>query len=271
MAGFALAQRYPESLRPFVPPNRPGAWPALNLEDPAWLAALVQELEPRLLIYCHAVCNVRKCEESPDWAYDINVNHIRRLHDALPDTTRLVYVSSDHVFGDDGTYSEVSNTCPISVYGRTRVEAEALVLARPGSLVIRSGLAIGPSYDGRSGHLDWLTYRHERNLPLTIVEDESRSTVMTHDLADRIMHLATSNETGLRHISAALVSRMELARFLTRQLGIDPVLNTVLRHQQPAPHMGRVELTTIHEGPLHQPLPGVLTSDLGDWNSDSLP
>ena len=85
--------------------------------------------------------------------------------------------------------------CPISVYGRTRVEAEAMVLARPGSLVIRVGLAIGPSPNGRTGHWDWLRYRIGKNLPVTIVHDEYRSVVWAHDLALRVMRMARKSRS----------------------------------------------------------------------------
>lgn len=261
MAGYSLARLYPEVIQPFVPPNRAGAWPPLSLEDPAWLDALFARSTPQALIYCHAVCDVRKCEENPAWANQINVQHIRRLLDSLPDKTRLIYVSSDHVFGGDGTYSEDSAPCPISVYGATRVAAEELVLARDRSLVLRTSVAIGPSHDGRTGHVDWLAYRHKRALPITIVDDESRSAVWAQDLAVRIMELTLSDETGLRHIAATkVVTRVDLARYLSAYLDIEPDLKMASRHQQPAPHLGKVELTTIHRGPLHQPLPSVLAS-----------
>jgi dTDP-4-dehydrorhamnose reductase len=258
IVGFTLARRFPE-LRPFVPQAAKSDWPALHLEDPAWLQALLSTQPPQRLVYCHAVCDVSKCEENPDWAYDINVQHIQRLLEVLPESTRLVYVSSDHVFGGDGAYNEESEPCPISVYGRTRVEAEKLVLARGQSLVLRPGLAIGASHNGRTGHSDWLAYRHRRNLPITIVEDEYRSVVWVEDLADRIMRFAASDETGLRHIAASqAISRIELAQFLAQHLQIDPVYNTASRHEQPAPHLGHVELTSIYSGHLYQPLPSVL-------------
>jgi dTDP-4-dehydrorhamnose reductase len=259
MPGFALARLFPQNVQPFVPPKSRSPWPALNLEDPAWLEALFSAREPRLLIYCHAVCDVSKCENAPDWAYEINVHHIQRLLDILPNATRLVYVSSDHVFGGNDSYSEESAPCPISVYGRTRVEAENLVLKRQRSLVLRSGLAIGPSHNGRTGHSDWLAYRHRRHLPITIVEDEFRSAVWVDDLAVRIMLLARSEETGLRHIAATrAVSRVELARYLAQHMRIKLTFKTASRHQQTAPHLGRVELTTIYHGRQHRPLPSVL-------------
>jgi dTDP-4-dehydrorhamnose reductase len=229
--GFNLVRLFPQSMQPFVPPHGKSPWPALNLEDPAW----------------------------PELAYEINVCHVQRLLDTLPVSTRLVYVSSDHVFGGNGTYNEESTPCPISVYGRTRVAAEKLVLARERSLVLRTGLAIGPSHNGRTGHIDWLAYRHQHHLPITIIEDEFRSAVWVDDLAARIMDLAQSEETGLRHIAATrAVSRVELAEYLAQHLGIDTVFKIASRHQQPAPHLGRVELATIYQGELYQLLASVV-------------
>ena len=60
------------------------------------------------------MCDVEKCEADPDWAHEINVQQLHRVIKALPEKTRLVYVSSDHVFGGDGEYDERSRPCPIS-------------------------------------------------------------------------------------------------------------------------------------------------------------
>jgi len=202
---------------------------------------------------------VPRCEVAPDWAREVNIVYLKRVLDALPDKTRLVYVSSDHVFGGDGVYDEYSQPCPISVYGRTRVEAEAMVLARPGSLVIRVGLAIGPSPNGRTGHWDWLRYRIGKNLPVTIVHDEYRSVVWAHDLALRVMRMAESGEAGIRHVSATrVISRIELANYLLTLFGEPASYESESRHQRSAPHLGRVELASIHSGELYEPLQCVL-------------
>ena len=177
----------------------------------------------------------------------------------MPSATRLIYISSDHVFGGDGLYDENSLPCPISVYGRTRVEAEELVLNRKNSLVIRVGLPIGPSPNGRTGHLDWLRYRMERNLPVTIVHDEYRSVVWASDLRVRVMELARSRETGIRHITATrAVSRLELANYLITAMGLTTCFGRESRHDRGAPHLARVELSTVYCGELFRPLPSVL-------------
>ena len=173
----------------------------------------------------------------------------------------MVYVSSDHVFGGDGTYNEDSPPCPISMYGRTRVEAEKLVLQRPEALIIRTGLAIGPSPNGRTGHLDWLRYRSQRQLPITIVEDECRSVVWVEDLARRVMEIARSGETGIRHIPATrAVSRIELAQYLFKRLRVETHFHRESRDQRPTPHLGHVELTSIYGDALSTPLPSVVDS-----------
>lgn len=261
--GFNLARKFPERILPFITPGARAKslrqWPILNLEEPSWPVALFERHPPDILLYCHAVCDVPKCEAAPSWAREMNVEHVRRVLATLPEKTRLVYVSSDHVFGGDGVYDEAVSPCPISVYGRTRVEAEELILRRPGSLVIRIGLPIGPSPTGRTGHWDWLRYRMERNLPVTIVDDEYRSVVWVGDLADRVMQLAESRATGVRHIAATrALSRVELANHLLSIFGMEAKYHRESRHQRAAPHLGRVELATLYRGGLSTPLATVV-------------
>ena len=266
LLGFQLANSFSYTIFPFISPGNPSKavrqWPELHLHDSVWLADVFSRMQPGILLYCHAVCDVPKCETSPAWAHEMNVQQVERVLEALPVHTRLVYVSSDHVFGGDGLYHEESRTCPISVYGRTRVEAERLVLARPGTLVIRAGLGIGSSPDGKTGHLDWLRYRTGRKLPITIIEDEYRSVVWQRDLALRVMQLAQSDAVGIHHILATrAVSRVELANYLIGEFEIPATFSIESRHQQATPHLGRVELASVHEGELSCPLSSVLDID----------
>ena len=273
--GFNLARLFPDTVLPFITPGNKAKsvrhWPALNLGDPGWAASLFEQHETEVLLYCHAVCDVPRCEVAPGWAREINIDYLARVIDALPQKTRLIYVSSDHVFGGDGVYDERSPTCPISVYGKTRVVAEQMVLARPNSLVLRAGLAIGPSPTGRTGHWDWLRYRSVHNLPMTIVHDEHRSVVWADDLAARVMRFAESAESGVRHITATrALSRVQLAHYLMAKFSTEINFLYESRHERSAPHLGRVELASIYRGPLFKPLPSVIEDGLRE-NAGSLP
>lgn len=236
-------------------------WPRLNLDDFAAIRRTVREWEPDLLLHCGGICAVGKCERWPDHAWRINVESLEHLLDALPPRTRLVYCSSDHVFGGDrGPYRESDSPHPISRYGETRRAAEALVASRrPEALIVRHGLGIGPSIGGRTGHLDWLRYRTRHGLPTTVIEDEVRSAVDADDLAERIWWLAHSTIRGIRHVVAThALSRVELARALDERFAIGASLTVSRRLEQLLPHIGNVELATEFHDELARPLPGLL-------------
>ena len=233
----------------------------IHLDDELAVSQLFAEEKPSLIIHCAGVCDVGTCEESPEFAHSVNVEGTRILLDYAPADARIVYLSSDHVFSGNtgGPYREDTEVDPISVYGKTRVAAEQLVLARPGTLVIRAGLWIGPSANGRLGHLDWLRDRHRRGLPMTIVSDEHRSAVWAEDGARRAWDLARSDITGVRHIVATrIVSRPELARFLVEKFSIGAQFGVESRHERKFPHLGKVALATRYDDAFATPLPSVL-------------
>jgi dTDP-4-dehydrorhamnose reductase len=233
---------------------------AIDLDDEAAVRDLFARERPALIINCAGVCDVETCEKSPEFAWTVNVEGTRLLLAHAPASAHIVHCSSDHVFGGDhGPYHEDSPTSPLSVYGRTRVAAEALALARPGTLVVRAGLWIGPSATGRIGHLDWLRYRHRRGLPMTVVADEVRSAVWAEDAARRVWDLADARVCGLRHVTATrAVSRPELASYLVDRFALGASFALEARAERRTPHLGRVELATRYTDALAAPLPAVV-------------
>lgn len=237
------------------------AWGRLNLQEEDAVRALFRREQPDVIFHCAGVCDVDKCEASPEFAELVNVQGMQILLDHLPDKTRLVYLSSDHVFsGDSGPYTESSPADPISVYGRTRARAEEILLARrPDALIVRAGLWIGPSHNGRIGHLDWLRYRHARGLPMTIVSDEYRSAVWAEDAVARIRALVQAGVTGIRHVAAArVVSRPALATYLDQRFAIGARFAVRRRSELHRPHIGRMDLRTEFREHLAAPLPPVV-------------
>lgn len=233
----------------------------IHLDDELAVSQLFAEEQPSLIVHAAGVCDVGTCEQSPEFAYSVNVEGTRILLDYAPPSARIVYLSSDHVFSGNtgGPYREDTPPDPISVYGKTRVAAEALVRARPNTLVLRAGLWIGPSANGKLGHLDWLRHRSRRGLPMTIVTDEHRSAVWAEDGAARAWALATSTITGVRHIVAdRIVARPELAAFLVDRFQIGARFTTESRTDRKTPHLGKVALATLHDDPLATPLPSVM-------------
>jgi dTDP-4-dehydrorhamnose reductase len=263
--GFSMVRRHGGKFTPFCSVHSRyaacDAWPRVNLDDAEGLLRVVREWRPDLILHCAGICDVDKCEASPEFAWAVNVDSVRTLLNAMPLDTRLVYCSSDHVFGGDrGPYRESHPPHPVSVYGETRCAAEAAIRQqRPDALIVRHSLGIGPSVNGRSGHLDWLRYRTMRGLPTTVIADEVRSAVWADELADRIWDLAHSTISGIRHVAATNVSsRVELARYLDARFDIGAKLTVATRREQSVQHIGNVELATEHGDSLARPLEGVV-------------
>ena len=234
----------------------PGSIGGIDLDDEPAVIELFSRVQPELIVQCAGVCDVEHCERSPDFAWAVNVDAMRILIAHAPASARIVYCSSDHVFsGDTGPYDETSPTDPLSVYGRTRVAAERLMLARSNTVIVRSGPWIGPSASGRNGHLDWLRSRHARNLPMTVVADEARSAVWAEEAAARVWEIAASTLTGIRHLATdRAVPRPELASYLNARFAIGARFGVQLRADRGAPHPGRIELRTVHRDRLAAPL-----------------
>ena len=246
--GYALARLYPQRVQAIHSTNKRDArrlgWRYIELEDVAEMANLLAGFRGTI-VYAHAVCDVERCEDHPDWAYQKNIINLKGILQARRPDSRFIYLSSDHVFGEDGVYDEASAPVPISYYAKTRVEAEQMVHDTPNTLVVRVPLSLGPSVNGRVGHLDWIRYRYGKGLPITIVEDEARSAIAAAEVADRIVELADSDVTGLRHLSATRsVSRIELAEAVYQYHGIAPTYRLAKRVDQPTPHLGKVTVTT---------------------------
>ena len=109
--------------------------------------------------------------------------------------------------------------------------------------------------------MDWLCYRNKNGLPITIVQGEQRSAVWMEELVHRLLAMAKSSLTGIRHIPATrIVSRVELAKFLMKKLEIKPQYQVVDRHQLNHPHLGSIELMTDFNDELSRPLRSVLDS-----------
>jgi dTDP-4-dehydrorhamnose reductase len=160
----------------------------------------------------------------------------------LPAAAKLVFTSSDYVFdGDHPPYREDSPRRPPSVYGRSKAEAEDLVLARPGSLIVRFPLLVGagPTFEA-SGYIAQLAEIVRQQKPAAIDDIGIRYPTWIRDVAAAIDLLLKRDATGVYHLSgprggARLQWAREVAELLGKPAGHLHPSAAPVQHKAPRP------------------------------------
>jgi len=150
--------------------------------------------------------NVDECEEFPLECEKLNVEATQLLFEAAQKIgAHFQLLSTDFVFdGLKGNYSERDVPNPLSVYARSKVSAENLVLTSsyPKFSIVRTIILYGTANNlSRSNIVCWAKEALSKGQPMTIIDDQFRAPTWADDLAWACIRICTLNKTGLYHIS----------------------------------------------------------------------
>ena len=173
------------------------------ITDTAELADISTSFQPDIVIHCAGVCDLDICEERPEWAYDLNVNGANAIAEVFGKDCRIIYMSTDLVFSGNnppaGGYSELHTPDPVSVAGKTFMQAEHVIEKLPDNTIIRLGLPLGDSVSGDKGAIDWVKSRLTKDRPVTLFHDEFRSCPWCCQIAEMALAVLSLNINGLFH------------------------------------------------------------------------
>jgi dTDP-4-dehydrorhamnose reductase len=194
-------------------------------------------LRPTHIIHAGAVSSMGACAREPDHAFRVNTQGTRILAALAEELhARLLFISTDLVFdGVRGGYREVDPPAPMSVYGRTKVEAEKAVLSIPRSVVIRLSLLFGPSVIGRPSFFDEQVRCLLERKPITLFHDEWRTPLHLKVAARSILTVLDSAYEGIIHIGGPeRMTREEMGLRLAEHLRvINPAIDRRGRESMP--------------------------------------
>ena len=208
-------------------PLRGAGIEACNAEDRDGLARLFDRYQFAAVLNCAGNCALKSCELDPELARRTNVASVENLLDVIDSkATRLVHLSIDLVFSGAGTgrYAESCPTDPVTVYGKTMVEAENTILdASPRSCILRISLPMGVSFNGHAGAIDWIQSRFKKLKPATLYYDEIRTPTYT-DCLNRVVGTVLSSELrGVFHAGGPRqLSLYQIAQIVNRVGGYNP-------------------------------------------------
>jgi dTDP-4-dehydrorhamnose reductase len=166
----------------------------LDVRDAAAVRAAVRAGD--VVVHAAAMTDVDGCERDPAAADAANAAGSANV---AATGARVLLLSTDYVFdGRAGRpYREDDPTGPISAYGRSKLAAEAAVLARPGNLVVRTAWVYG---DGRN-FIRSILAAERAGRPLRVVDDQRGRPTWAADLAAALAHLVRAGAAGVVHVT----------------------------------------------------------------------
>jgi len=145
------------------------------------------------IVNCSAYTAVDKAEEEEALARRINATGAENIAIVASEIgARMIHISTDYVFGGEGTrpYLEDEPVAPAGAYGRTKAEGEALVRsACPRHFILRTAWLYGRY--GKNFVYTMLRLMGEKG-EVDVVSDQRGSPTWAHDLAAAIATIAES-------------------------------------------------------------------------------
>lgn len=210
------------------PLNGPGIL-GFDLEDTAETRRQILAGGFRTILNCGGSCALKSCELDPQMAERVNVECVRSLLKALDGLPiRLLHLSIDLVYSGTrgGGHRETDTPDPVTVYGRTMVDAERMILAaRPTACIGRISLPMGVSFNGHAGAIDWIQARFAKGKPATLYYDEVRTPTYVDCLNEVCEELLAGDVSGILHLGGPRrLSLNQIAQIVNRVGGYDPQL-----------------------------------------------
>ena len=163
----------------------------LDIADAAQVSAVVDRLQPQLIINAAAYTAVDKAESEPQLAYAVNRDGVAHLASAAEARAiGLLHLSTDYVFSGDATtpYSEQDAPAPTGVYGASKLAGEsALVAGCSRYMILRTSWVFGAH--GNNFVKTMLRLGRERD-ELSVVADQQGCPTSAASIARALWTLA---------------------------------------------------------------------------------
>ena len=210
----------------------------LDIRNQVALKEIINTTAPDILINLAAMTNVDACELNPKLAGEINVAGLQHICDSFKG--KIIHLSTDYVFdGTSGPYKEDDPLNPISIYGKTKLASEHILLEKDiKNLVIRGNVLYDYSPHTSASFLNWVVSSLKNNQEIKVVEDQFNNPTWTRSMSD-IIELSIENDLeGIIHWGDSVhISRYEFAKLIAKKFSLNeslikPVLTSELN--QPA-------------------------------------
>lgn len=188
----------------------------LNITDRNEVISSFEEHKPQYCVNCAAYTAVDKAELEPQLAFSINSEGVKNIVEAsMANETVLIQISTDFVFNGSSPvpYKETDSPAPINTYGKSKYEAERVVISSMERyFIIRTAWVY--SEFGNNFLKTMIRLGRERD-SVSVVRDQFGSPTYAMDLASFILCMidSESKEFGIfNYTNQGITSWFEFAR-----------------------------------------------------------
>lgn len=196
-----------------------------DLTEPGLFSRLIETVKPDAVIHTAANANVDSCESDPQGARYLNGELPGSLAESASKAgIRFVHISTDAVFDGtkDGIYTEADAPNPLSVYARTKLLGEQMVLAaNPQAIVARVNF-FGWSLSGTRSLSEFFYNKLSSGEQCNGFTDVYFCPLFVGDLAETLVRMLDKGLLGLYHVvGSEALSKYDFGQRIARQFGFD--------------------------------------------------
>lgn len=178
--------------------------------------------DPDVIINCAAITDHSLCAAHPEMAYKINTLAPLKLAQRFP-KAYFIQVSTDAVFGNECTFpDEDAPANPQTVYGRTKLAGENLLLGATRCLILRTTIV---GFGGRRktpSLANWVVNSLQQKLHIGLYTDVLFTPVSVPDFISLLEWSIAQRPSGVLHACGPeTISKYDFGMQLARTLNLD--------------------------------------------------
>ncbi len=170
---------------------------SLDITYEGRIAAILKGINPRIVINTAGYTDVDGAEAEQETAFAVNRDGAGNVASVCSNIgARMVHISTDYVFdgSKSGPYIVTDIPNPLTVYGKSKLAGEELIRnVIEDYLIIRTSWLFGAN--GSNFVTTMLSLGKERD-NVDVVDDQRGSPTFTRHLADGLLKLSATDETG---------------------------------------------------------------------------
>ena len=191
-----------------------------NIDD---LNNLISNFKPEIIINCAAFTDVDNAELNRNITRKVNVIGLSNIIKCSNKNTKIIHISSDYVFdGEKGNYFENDQTFPINYYGKTKLEAENILIGSNHKYLIIRPNVLFTSNLTKKHFLSWILNSLKCGKYISLVTDQISNPTYIPNLTSFITDAILIGYEGLCHFgSDDYISRYDYALKVCSIYGYD--------------------------------------------------